>query len=382
MNASINGNGDYPSAPDSSTSPAETSSDDQPAAPKPPGYLKRFWRRNGVRLLFTLTLFTTLTIGFKSIVSFSSSHIIPPSEGFGDYLSVLLYPPFLFPTLAYTAALLGFLASHEMGHYFMCKFYGIDASLPYFLPNPVIFGTFGAVIRIRSPIRNKRALFDIGIAGPLAGFAVALPILIFGMAYSEVIPIGQIESDGSYWILGEPLLQKAVSWLMFLGTADFDLVMSPLAMVGWFGCLVTAINLLPVSQLDGGHILYSIFGKRHFYVSLAVIVTMVTLALTTNYYGWLVWAVLILILGLRHPPLANEAVALDGKRHILAAVAFIICVICFIPVPITIPEFEHWDSSPDAPVEEMEMQTEGQPEIYALDLSTSSWTRDKILISS
>ena len=132
---------------------------------------------------------------------------------------------------------------------------------------------------------------------------------------------------------------SALNWILYPGQTDFDIVMSPLAMVGWFGCLVTAINLLPVSQLDGGHILYSVFGRRHYYVSLFVILAMITMSVIFQYYGWLVWVLLVVVLGLKHPPLADDSVRLDRGRLLLAALALLVFIGCFIPVPIKLPEF-------------------------------------------
>jgi len=318
--------------------------------PKPPGLLRRLWRRWSHLLLFILTLTTTLFIGFNSVLYFYLWEHGALPEAIDDPLSILLYPPLLFQTLAYAAALLGFLAAHEMGHYFMCRRYRLDASLPYFLPNPLIFGTFGAVIRIRSPIRSKRALFDIGVAGPLAGFAVALPILIVGLATALVVPAESLPGDGSFLVLGEPLILKLLNECLYAGSGNIEIIMSPLAMVGWFACLVTAINLVPVSQLDGGHILYAVFGRWHQFVSTAAVVAMIVVALVTQYYGWLFWALLVALLGLRHPPLADESEKLDRPRLILAAVVALIFVGCFIPVPIELPEVFEGGASEEAPM--------------------------------
>ena len=308
-----------------------------PPPPKPPGPLRRLWRRWGRITLFYLTVASTLFAGFYSVISFYPlEHGSFPASVDG-VLGALFFPPVFFSTLGYAAAILGFLTAHEMGHYLFCRHYGLNATLPYYLPNPIIFGTFGAVIRIRSPISNKRQLFDISIAGPLSGFAVALPIYVVGLAMSVKLPPGEGLADGL--IMGDPLLHHIIGFLLFPGVGPNDvIVLSPLAMVGWFGCLVTAINLLPVSQLDGGHILYAVFGKRHTLVSLLVVAVMVTVALTTQYWGWLVWALLVTLIGLRHPPLVDESVSIGTGRRLLAAVALLIFVLCFMPVPVEVPE--------------------------------------------
>ena len=317
--------------------PLEGEPEEPKPAPKPPGILRLWWRRRGRQTLFYLTVLTTLFVGYNEVISFYVfKHGGLPAQLTSPF-EVLLYPPILFWTLAYAAAILGFLTAHEMGHYLFCRLHGLKATLPYYLPNPIIFGTFGAVIRIKSPIRNKRQLFDIGAAGPLSGFAVAVPVYLFGLATSIRLPPGTDIGGGIFF--GEPLIQKLLSLLVFPGIGEHDIiVVSPLALVGWFGCLVTAINLLPVSQLDGGHILYSFFGRRHQYVSLLVVVGMITIALVTQYFGWLIWALLVTLLGLRHPPLANESVKLDFGRRALAVVALLVFIACFTPVPVEVPE--------------------------------------------
>lgn len=317
----------------------ETKVEITPEKPKEPGPFRLFWAANGRKILLYTTVLTTILIGFQESLSFfTMQYTIPPVAG-GELWQLFFYPPILFSTLAYTAALLGFLTAHEMGHYFMCRRYRIDATLPYYLPNPLMFGTFGAVIRIKSPITNKTALFDIGVAGPLSGFAVALPLLIIGISQSIVIPAGiHTGVDENFLVvLGEPMLQKAITALMFQGRGDIDIIMSPLAMVGWFGLLVTSINLLPVAQLDGGHILYAVFGRKHHFVSVGVIVMMLALAIFTSFYGWLFWALLIIFLmGLRHPPLADENRSLNPPRLFVAFLALLIFAVSFIPVPMQI----------------------------------------------
>lgn len=323
---------------DTSDTPAETA--EQEAQSKPPGPIRVFLRGNIHRILLGLTILSTLYIGYLSVVDYriSQGAFLPTARG--DILFWFFYPEFLFPALAYTAGLLGFLTAHEMGHYYMCRHYGLPATPPYYLPNPLIFGTFGAVIKIKAPIRNKKVLFDVGIAGPLSGFAVALPLLVFGLLISITLPAGQLGAGGGgYLILGDPILQRFLEPLVFGVSGGIDIVMSPLAMVGWFGCLVTAINLLPVSQLDGGHILYAVFGRYHGIVSHLVVLSMIATALITQYWGWLLWALLVALFGLRHPRLVDENERLDGARLLLSVLALLILVVCFMPVPIDVPEF-------------------------------------------
>jgi membrane-associated protease RseP (regulator of RpoE activity) len=237
--------------------------------------------------------------------------------------------------LWYSVTILLILGCHELGHYFACRYYDVDASLPFFIPVPFLLtGTMGAFIRIREPIPSKRMLFDIGIAGPIAGFLVAVPALIFGLTMSHVV---RIPAGLPLLELGEPLLFKLVSTLVW-GTppAGFSLNLHPVAFAAWFGLLATALNLFPIGQLDGGHISYAVLGRYSTYVTLA----MIGVALTLTWFStsWLVWTVLmigmLLVFGARHPRTIDEHVPLDRTRMILALVALIMFILCFTPAPI------------------------------------------------
>ena len=249
---------------------------------------------------------------------------------------------------AFALAVMGFLGAHEMGHYLACRVYRIEATPPFFLPLPLpLFpgvGTLGAVIRIRGAIRNKRELFDIGIAGPLAGLAIAIPVLVLGLLWSRpVVP----EPDGSYIFMGEPLLMKLMEhWLLNL-TPDQDLLIHPLGHAGWFGLLATMFNLLPLGQLDGGHIAYAALGRRSRWVIrgtylLCLAVGLLGVASWTIYRtepllfwpGWLLWAFIGRLLGLRHPPTLDDTVPVGRLRQCLALVALVAFILCFIPVPV------------------------------------------------
>ena len=237
--------------------------------------------------------------------------------------------------LWYSASILAILGAHEFGHYFACRYYGVNASLPYFLPMPIaITGTLGAFIRIRQQIPSKRQLFDIGIAGPIAGFLVAVPVLMIGMYLSRVI---EIPKDFSGYEMGEPLLFKAASWLTFGSLADgYSVNMHPMAFAAWFGLLATALNLFPMSQLDGGHISYAVLGRKSTIVTAATVVCLVGLTFVSS--SWIVWTVLtvgmLLTFGLRHPQTADEGVPLDAGRLWLAAFALLMFILCFSPAPI------------------------------------------------
>jgi membrane-associated protease RseP (regulator of RpoE activity) len=235
---------------------------------------------------------------------------------------------------AYSVTILAILGCHEFGHYFMCRYYDVDASLPYFLPVPItLTGTLGAFIRIREPIHSKRLFFDIGIAGPIAGFLVALPALFVGVFLSRVAPIG----PGDNLWLGEPLLFKIAQRLFWGPIPDgYTLVLHPVGFAAWFGMLATALNLFPFGQLDGGHISYAVLGRRSTYVTVA----MVGVALTLSYLSmsWVAWTVLMIVMlftfGIRHPRTYDEEEPLDRTRLILAAFAALIFALCFTPAPI------------------------------------------------
>ena len=224
------------------------------------------------------------------------------------------------------------LFSHEMGHYLMCRKYRVPATFPFFIPFPFLnpFGTLGAVIRIRGIIPNRKALFDIGVAGPLAGLAMTLPALYFGVAMSDIIPVSE-NVDAAFY-LGESLLYKGISALALGPVPEgYDVMLHPLAYAGWVGLFVTALNLIPVGQLDGGHVYYSLFGRQGKAGSYAVLAALGVAVI--NYPGWGLLFLILLIWGRKHPPPADDFTPLDIKRRLLAVLVFIIFIISFIPEP-------------------------------------------------
>jgi membrane-associated protease RseP (regulator of RpoE activity) len=201
----------------------------------------------------------------------------------------------------------------------------------------LLTGTLGAVIRIRQPIPGKRALFDIGIAGPIAGFVVAIPVLVLGMYLSNVVAIPP-DFRGGVIEFGEPLLFKAASWLRFGAVADgYTVNMHPMVFAAWFGMLATALNLLPIGQLDGGHIAYAVLGGRSTAVTLLGVIALVALTVFWSQF-WIVWTVLsvlmLFVFGPRHPRVWDEGIPLDRSRLWLAAFAVVIFLLCFTPVPV------------------------------------------------
>ena len=257
--------------------------------------------------------------------------------GFTDHQLAMPLLDLAIRGLWYSVPILLILGSHEFGHYFACRFYGVDASLPYFLPMPVLLtGTLGAVIRIRQPLPGKRALFDIGIAGPIAGFVVAIPVLMLGMYLSNVIPI-PADFKGTVFEFGEPLLFKAAAWLRFGSVTDgYTVNMHPMVFAAWFGLLATALNLFPIGQLDGGHISYAVLGRRSTFVTLGMVLCLVGLTFWSR--SWVVWTVLtvamLVAFGPRHPRVWDEDVPLDRTRLWLAVFAIVMFILCFTPAPL------------------------------------------------
>ena len=281
-------------------------------------------------LLFVLTLLSTTYLGTVHYEAFRG--------GFTPQHLTLTVLEWTLRGCWYSVPILLILGAHELGHYVACRYYGVDASLPYFLPMPLLLtGTLGAVIRIRQPIPGKRALFDIGIAGPIAGFVVAIPVLVLGMYLSNVVAIPP-DFRGGVIEFGEPLLFKAASWLRFGAVADgYTVNMHPMVFAAWFGMLATALNLLPIGQLDGGHIAYAVLGGRSTAVTLLGVIALVALTVFWSQF-WIVWTVLsvlmLFVFGPRHPRVWDEGIPLDRSRLWLAAFAVVIFLLCFTPVPV------------------------------------------------
>ena len=299
-----------------------------PASPRPVPVTRHI-------VLFVLTFITTTIVGAQFYASFVT--------GVGTTPVSTSFAGLILGGLPYSMGVLGILGTHEFGHYFACRYYGIDASLPYFIPiwlGPVFTpGTLGAVIRIREPIASKRQFFDVGIAGPIAGFVVLVPVLIIGMSLSNVVTL---PPDFKGVDFGEPLLFKLISWLFFGTLPPGQTVnLHPAGWAAWFGLLATALNLCPISQLDGGHVSYAVFGRRSSTITLVVLACLI--ALTVYSGAYLVWTVLILlmmsVMGRHHPRTLDESEPLDAGRLWLAAFAAAMMILCFTPVPASLVGF-------------------------------------------
>ena len=239
----------------------------------------------------------------------------------------------------YSATILAILGTHEMGHYLACRYYGVDASLPYFIPAPPFFftGTLGAVIRIRQRVPTKRMLFDIGAAGPIAGFVVVVPALFLGLSLSRVVPE---PDDLVVFTLGEPLLFQFAAWLIWgEAPSGYTINLHPVGLAAWFGLLVTAINLFPIAQLDGGHISYATLGSRSTAVTLGSTLIIIVLAAFVS-LSWAFWALLMILMllafGPRHPRTLDDHIPLDRTRRWIALGTLIIFVLCFTPAPLEV----------------------------------------------
>lgn len=243
--------------------------------------------------------------------------------------------------LPYAITLMAILLAHEFGHYLLARAHAVDTTLPFFIPAPpslFFIGTFGAFIRMRSLPRSRQALFDIGAAGPWVGIAVAVPALIVGLRLSEVKLTGGSDDVGMY--LGDSLLFRGLTWLA-LGTSgdDVTIVLHPIALAGWLGLLVTAINLMPVGQLDGGHVVYAALGERwHHWISLGTVAALLVLGVS-GVSSWLFWAALLAALGLRHPRLPDPDTGLGRRRRWGAVATLLLFVLTFMPEPmwLTLP---------------------------------------------
>lgn len=289
---------------------------------------RRYWLNI---LLFAMTLFTTTTVGARMAHNFDNNLPAFTDDDFSAMARLFDRPSELSRGLPFSLTLMTILMAHEMGHYVACHYYRINATLPFFLPAPTLIGTLGAFIRIRSPIYTRKALFDVGIAGPLAGFVVLLPALAIGMAYSRIIP--GIAGRGDL-VFGAPVLQRLMETALFPGISASDISLHPIARAAWVGMLATALNLLPIGQLDGGHILYSFAGRYHKSLSLMFVVALVPIGLFYS-YSWLVWAAVLFILGMRHPSIQDPA-ELGSGRGKLGVLALLIFVLSFTLAPVRI----------------------------------------------
>jgi membrane-associated protease RseP (regulator of RpoE activity) len=290
-----------------------------------PAIRDRYWVH---ALLFLMTLLTTTIVGVALEYDFDRNLPFFVEHTLDAYRRVWHNPLELLRGLPFSLTLTTILLAHELGHYLAAVYYRVDASLPYFLPAPTITGTFGAFIRIRSAIYSKRVLFDIGVAGPLAGFLFLLPALAIGLAFSKVIPGIGHQGDVHF---GIPLIQWLLQNAIFPGTGTADIYLHPVGRAAWIGVFATALNLLPIGQLDGGHILYALAERRHSAVSLGLVIALVPLG--RLWWPWWAWAAVLFFLGRRHPVVYDTTDLGSGRRQ-LGWVALVVFALCFTFAPI------------------------------------------------
>jgi membrane-associated protease RseP (regulator of RpoE activity) len=280
-------------------------------------------------LLFLLTLATTTLTGatyYQAFLTEFTARVVP--FGWSTITGGLWF----------SLTVLAILGAHEMGHYLACRWYRVDASLPYFLPFPLsLAGTLGAVIRIKEPFPNRAVLFDVGVAGPLAGFVVLVPALFVGFRLSTIVPAPPPDTVLDQF--AEPLLMQAVSWLVLPPVQPgFLLNAHPIVFAAWFGMLVTAINLIPFAQLDGGHLSYALLRRRATPLSIASVIAVLVLTLWS--LSWLVMAAIMLVVlrlvGAAHPPSLDDDHPIGTARYVIAALAVLILILCFVPVPLVL----------------------------------------------
>lgn len=270
----------------------------------------RYWLH---ALLFGLTVLTTLGAGA----------LMEGRIPWADVRNLLYGIPF-------SVTLLLILGTHELGHYLAARYHRVDATLPYFIPAPTFIGTFGAFIKMKSPIVNKRALLEIGAAGPIAGFLMTVPALLVGLRMSTVV---NTASSQAGLRLGDSIFMWLATHAMFphLGPQQ-DVMLSPVAFAAWIGLLVTALNLLPIGQLDGGHIAYAMFGKKHTWIARIAFAALIPLSFLS--LNWLIWAALIFFLiRIQHPPILESYAPLTRFQRAVGWVSMIIFIGSFIPQP-------------------------------------------------
>ena len=322
----------------------------EPTPPLPPRYAagapvwfvrpprRRYWLHV---LLFLATLFTTLVVGSK--LQFNFNHHLPAYASDADLFPLrwaLERPAHLLLGVPFSFSLMLILLAHEMGHFVVAARNGVYATLPYFIPAPTLIGTLGAFIRIRSPIRSRQALFDIGIAGPIAGFAVALPVLLLALALSRPVPAGAAQPEIQF---GFPLIFEMLHRLTGSQLPLAQMQLHPVGVAAWVGMFATALNLLPGGQLDGGHIVYALWPRAHRTISRLTVMVLVPMGVYF-WAGWLIWAALLAGSGMRHPQIVPAYASVFGgsaepwpelgrTRRALALLGLLILIVTLMPAP-------------------------------------------------
>ena len=284
-------------------------------------------------ILFLLTLCTCLVAGTQFAAAYAQNQAVSFDEFVHAFTLFYKRPAALAAGLPFALTLLTILLAHELGHFFACRHHHIRASYPFFIPFPSLMGTFGAFILIRSPIRTARALFDVGASGPLVGFILAVPALAYGMLHARIVP-GLDNLQKVDLAFGSPLLLRLLAAVLHPGISTGALLIHPVGRAAWVGLFATSLNLLPVAQLDGGHILRSLSARLHHYISILLPLTLISLGLFGFWEGWYIWGALLL--GMRFLRIAPiyDPTPLDQPRRWGAFLALLVFLLCFMPAPL------------------------------------------------
>lgn len=275
--------------------------------------------------LFLLTLISTTIMGTIWVGN------LKPSLSFKELFFQITSLQTIYKGLNFSVPLLFILLCHELGHYLACRKYRVDATLPFFIPVPFGIGTLGAFIKIKEPFPSKRILFDVGVSGPIAGFIASIPFAIIGIWTTKIVHFISSENE---ILLQDPLFFKILIYLKFKPNLDETIILTPFIFAAWIGFLATMLNLLPFGQLDGGHIIYSLFGR--FQRKIVFPLYILLLFMGIYWWGWFFWAVIIIIMNPFHPPSWDENIPIDKKRKIIGIIVLIIFILAFMPVPVKV----------------------------------------------
>jgi membrane-associated protease RseP (regulator of RpoE activity) len=285
-------------------------------------------------VLFVLTLLTSLVAGAHFAAAYAHNQSASLDALMQTFRIAYHHPSFMLSGLPFAFTLMTILLAHELGHFFACRHHHIRASYPYFIPAPTLIGTFGAFILIRSPLRSSRALFDVGASGPLVGFVFALPALAYGVLHARLVPTLATDTNADV-VFGVPLIMKLIAAILQPNARAADLLLDPVGRAAWVGLFATALNLLPVGQLDGGHIVRSVSPRAHPWISL--LLPLLLLPLGYFWRGWLIWAAILLVLQFFRMAPIYDPTPLDPDRRFGAVVALLVFLLCFMPSPIFTP---------------------------------------------
>jgi membrane-associated protease RseP (regulator of RpoE activity) len=285
-------------------------------------------------VLFVLTLCTCLVAGTQFAIAYANNQAASYDNFVSAFTLFYKHPAGLAAGIPFALTLLTILLAHELGHFFACRHHHIRATYPFFIPFPSLIGTFGAFILIRSPIRTARALFDVGASGPLVGFVFAVPALVYGVLHSKIVPgLADIARPDVDFVFGVPLLLRAIAAWLHPGISPATVLLHPIGRAAWVGLFATSLNLLPVAQLDGGHILRSLNPRLHRVSSLVLPLLLIVLGYFKFWEGWYVWGTLLLGMGfLRIAPI-YDTTPLDANRRWAALLSFMVFLLCFMPAP-------------------------------------------------